>query len=665
MTSDWRRLGLLSLTLALAACSDDASGGAGSGDTDAETEAGSDGDSNGPGGTEGSGPDSGPDSGPGSDSDSDTTPETAGTSEGCEPTTCDDQGFACGEQDDGCGGTLECGTCDLGDCEDGVCVFEPATQFDDEPVTWAVPDGGQRFSGFDALGGDAGASEYSTVGGQEWSTIDLDGDGFVDLVVTAEAVEREGYYWWAQVLGFDNGNPHWDVYLGSPEGFAEEPTRWALPEGGQSFSGFDALSGNAGASEYTTVGGQEWTTTDLNGDGIPDLVITAEAVEREGYYWWAQVLGFDNGNPHWDVHLGSTEGFAAEPTRWTLPEGGQKFSGFDALGGDAGASEYSTVGGQEWTTTDLDGDGILDLVITAEAVEREGYYWWAQVLGLDNGNPHWDVHLGTSEGFAAEATRWALPEGGQKFSGFDALAGNAGASEYSTVGGQEWATTDLNGDRIPDLVITAEAVEREGYYWWAQVLGFDNDNPHWDVYLGTSEGFSDEATRWALPEGGQKFSGFDALGGDAGASEYSTVGGQEWTTTDINGDRIADLIVTAEAVEREGYYWWAQVLGLDNENPHWDIYVGTGEGFSDRAARWSVPEGGQKFSGFDAFGGNAGASEYSTVGGEEWATTDLDGDGRLDLVVTAHAVEREGYYWWAEVFGFGDAPHWRVFMGRP
>ncbi len=583
---------------------------------------------------------------------------------GCVPMDCDSLGAACGEHEDACGGTVTCGTCELGDCEAGVCVFEPSTRFDDDAVRWTVPVGGQHLAGFDALGGDPGTSDYETVGARAWSTIDLDGDGRLDLVVTAEAVEREGYYWWAQVLGYDEGEPHWDVYLNDGTGFAETPTRWSVPSGGQYLAGFGALAGEPGSGDDETVGAEAWSTMDIDGDGLPDLVVTAEAVEREGYYWWAQVLGYGGDEPHWNVYRNTGDGFESTPTAWSVPQGGQHLAGFDALAGNAGSGEYETVGAQEWSTTDIDGDGRPDLVVTAEAVEREGYYWWARVLGY-GGSPHWNVFLNTGSGFETSPTSWQVPSGGQHLAGFDALAGSAGEGDYGTVGAQEWSTADIDGDGRPDLIVTAEAVEREGYYWWAQVLGYDRGEPHWNVFFNTGSGFEVSAEAWPLPSGGQHLAGFDALGGDAGAADYGTVGAQEWATIDIDGDRLLDLVVTAEAVEREGYYWWAQVLGFDAADPHWNVFVNTGSGFAEAPVAWSVPEGGQHLAGFDALSGDPGSSDYATVGAEAWATTDLDGDGRLDLVVTARAVEREGYYWWAEVLGFGDDPHWSVHLGTP
>ncbi len=43
---------------------------------------------------------------------------------GCTPETCGSLGYNCGTWDDGCGGTLNCGTCNsTADCINGVCIF--------------------------------------------------------------------------------------------------------------------------------------------------------------------------------------------------------------------------------------------------------------------------------------------------------------------------------------------------------------------------------------------------------------------------------------------------------------------------------------------------------------------------------------------------------------
>ena len=67
----------------------------------------------------------------GVDTGMDTMPEDGGGDvepDTCEPTTCEAEEAECGEIDDGCGGTLECGTCENGECglmEPNVCGCDP------------------------------------------------------------------------------------------------------------------------------------------------------------------------------------------------------------------------------------------------------------------------------------------------------------------------------------------------------------------------------------------------------------------------------------------------------------------------------------------------------------------------------------------------------------
>ena len=59
-------------------------------------------------------------------------------SEGCEPATCDKLKHECGQPSDGCGGTLDCGSCDNTElCDSGLCVEELVTT---PPSPACVPD---------------------------------------------------------------------------------------------------------------------------------------------------------------------------------------------------------------------------------------------------------------------------------------------------------------------------------------------------------------------------------------------------------------------------------------------------------------------------------------------------------------------------------------------
>ena len=59
----------------------------------------------------------------------------------CTPKTCQAQGFQCGSQTDGCGGTLECGTCPSGACNAGKCACTPKTCPELNAKCGAVDDG--------------------------------------------------------------------------------------------------------------------------------------------------------------------------------------------------------------------------------------------------------------------------------------------------------------------------------------------------------------------------------------------------------------------------------------------------------------------------------------------------------------------------------------------
>ncbi|MCB9718314.1 MAG: hypothetical protein H6712_30970, partial [Myxococcales bacterium] len=69
---------------------------------------------------------------------------------------------------------------------------------------------------------------------------------------------------------------------------------WALPDGGDALDGFYALAG----FEWE-VGDQSWSTTDLTGDGRPDLIIT----NIDGM----PILG--GGDPYWWIYPNTGDGF--------------------------------------------------------------------------------------------------------------------------------------------------------------------------------------------------------------------------------------------------------------------------------------------------------------------------------------------------------------------
>ncbi|MCH9688826.1 MAG: hypothetical protein K0V04_45760, partial [Deltaproteobacteria bacterium] len=129
----------------------------------------------------------------------------------------------------------------------------------------------------------------------------------------------------------------------------EDAVDWSVPSGGWAGQGFVRMAASA-----SDAGDDDWVTTDINGDGYPDLVVTAHYDGTD-----FEVLGF-GGDAHWDVFEGSAAGFADTATSWSVPNGGWAGQGFLRLGASA-----SDAGDDDWTTLDINGDGYLDLVVTA------------------------------------------------------------------------------------------------------------------------------------------------------------------------------------------------------------------------------------------------------------------------------------------------------------
>src|SRR2546423_640640 len=78
------------------------------------------------------------------------------------------------------------------------------------------------------------------------------------------------------------------------QGFPTTATNWTLPGGGDINKGF-YMPGGAGKA---ATGSQDWSTFDINGDGKPDMVVTAEYAN--GYTDNDLCFGV-GANPYWKV----------------------------------------------------------------------------------------------------------------------------------------------------------------------------------------------------------------------------------------------------------------------------------------------------------------------------------------------------------------------------
>lgn len=299
----------------------------------------------------------------------------------------------------------------------------PWAELDGED-TWGCPDGG-----------------YGTL---THTVRDLSGDGLPDLVVTRDDCADA-------TLGED----HWNVYPGGADGFAAEPLRWPLPPraGGRPWWTVD---GYAGASCNPEVEAAQRELRDLDGDGFVDLLLTGDVCADD---WDPEV---------WRLYRGDGAGFASEPLPWSLPLSSTG-TGWPRTGADetAVACPDGRVGSRHWVLDDLDGDGRDELVLTYDGCGAQS---------VDT----WYTYRAGEDGFADEPSVWALPGGSvgevAKW-GFHTTSGGATACLVGGWGSLDYATVDVDGDGVRDLLVTRDGCADPG-------AGFD----HWRVFHGAVAG---------------------------------------------------------------------------------------------------------------------------------------------------------------------------------
>jgi hypothetical protein len=429
-------------------------------------------------------------------------------------------------------------------------------------ITWTVPSGGLVNGSYGPFGFNNSSGDglsNAVVNSQSWNTMDINGDGKPDLVVTAQN-DASAY---SKTFGLPS-TPHWQVYLNTGSGFATTATNWSIPTGG-----FQGASSGSWGYNFTSGSGlaqavqnsQTWSTIDINGDAKPDLVVTAQN-DASGY---SKVFNVTT-SPYWNVYLNNGSSFASSPTVWSVPSGGLQGAssgswGFFTLGGSGLAQAVAN--SQSWGIADMDGDGKPDLVVTAQ----NDASIYTKTFGLPS-TPYWKVYSNTGTGFSGSPITWNVPVGGYESSagnwGFNAFGGSALSSTQANF--QSWSTVDLNGDKKPDLIVSAQN-DASGN---TQIFNATS-SPYWKMYVNTGSGFSASPNNWSVPVGGYQSVppvGFCELSGSGEANAQPNF--QTWSTTDINGDDKADLVVTANDDANS----YSLVFGLPS-SPHWNVFMNT------------------------------------------------------------------------------------------
>jgi hypothetical protein len=219
-------------------------------------------------------------------------------------------------------------------------------------IGWALPSG-FGFDALDDLEKDDGG--LCALGELSYGLRDMDGDLRPDLVVTDDCDDGAA------------GDVYWAVFHNDGDRFASVSVSWALPIG----FGYEQLDDLSADESASCIGGElSYATLDANGDRTADLLVS-DRCDVEG-----------TGTTHWTL-VASTGTELAPAGAWLLPAETAGFS-FDQL--DDLAKDTGTVcaGGElSYAAVDLDGDRVLDLVVSDDCDDAEV------------GSTHWRVFRGS------------------------------------------------------------------------------------------------------------------------------------------------------------------------------------------------------------------------------------------------------------------------------
>lgn len=209
-----------------------------------------------------------------------------------------------------------------------------------------------------------GAEGYYTASASLWTVADLDTDGLPDLVSTGEnPTDTSGN---SRVWG-SGDEPHWRLYRNTGDGFSQTPVSWPVP----------TQTGVGGTNEgFHGPASSNWGLLDLDGDGAIELVSAGQ--NPNDVFGESSMWGYPD-DTHWRVYDNVGDGFSLRHDAWPGPSetGLQGAEGFDGM--------FRNL----WTVTDIDADGLPDLVSTGQnPTDTAGD---SRVWGTPR-QPHWRVY---------------------------------------------------------------------------------------------------------------------------------------------------------------------------------------------------------------------------------------------------------------------------------
>jgi len=277
----------------------------------------------------------------------------------------------------------------------------------------------------------SGAAANDLAGGSVHAAGDINGDGYADIVIGADASDANGPNSGAAYVVFGHGGAFSaNLDLSSLNGS----------------NGFQLV----GALAYDHAGWSVSSAGDINGDGIDDLMVGSIFAGTPGAYSGAAYVIF-----------GHTGVFSSTIGLGNLIGAGVTFTGM---------SQYELAGFSVSSAGDFNGDGFADMIVSAP---------YADSTGTDAGNVY--LVFGQANPVSINVTQL---EGSNGFLFFGLGGGDYTGFSVSSAG-------DVNGDGFDDVIIGAPNADANNY--GAAYVLFGNDDPHNAAIdlrqLGPQDGF--------------------------------------------------------------------------------------------------------------------------------------------------------------------------------